>query len=215
MGIMPTEMELILEQTQQGVCHEVSVTPAKHGRMTKRYSSPRFIANCFNVGYLKMEVKRRSVKVKELQEICIIKAFQAIKSRKKNQKKKSHTAAKENQGKHKAKMGYVPVQAPPFAPKLKNPLTPKKDNPAKDAICHQCGYGTHICITTQGLRISRKLKPGALNLYVGDGHRAAVKAIGDYHLCLPSGLVSILHNCHYVSPPDNGRNSGMQHNDQS
>nr|GEW71663.1 putative reverse transcriptase domain-containing protein [Tanacetum cinerariifolium] len=33
------------------------VTPTKHGRMTKPYSSPRFIANCFNEGYLKMEVK--------------------------------------------------------------------------------------------------------------------------------------------------------------
>ncbi|GJR85528.1 hypothetical protein Tco_0209539 [Tanacetum coccineum] len=27
------------------------------GRMTKLYSSPRFIANCFNAGYLEMEVK--------------------------------------------------------------------------------------------------------------------------------------------------------------
>ncbi|GJW04199.1 zinc finger, CCHC-type containing protein [Tanacetum coccineum] len=165
----------------------------------------------------------------------------------KNQKKKSHKAAKGNQGKGKAKMGYAPVQAPPFAPKPKNPPTPKKDNPAKDAICHQCGEvghwrrncpiylselmkkkklsqgastsgiftielysfpstswvydtgcGTHICITTQGLRGSRKLKPGALSLYVGDGHRAAVEAIGDFHLCLPSGLVLILHNCHYA-----------------
>ncbi|GJX47541.1 retrotransposon protein, putative, ty1-copia subclass [Tanacetum coccineum] len=165
----------------------------------------------------------------------------------KNQKKKSHKAAKGNQGKGKAKMGYAPVQAPSFAPKPKNPPTPKKDNPAKDAICHQCGEvghwrrncpiylselmkkkklsqgastsgiftielysfpstswvydtgcGTHICITTQGLRGSRKLKPGALSLYVGDGHRAAVEAIGDYHLCLPSGLVLIMHNCHYA-----------------
>ncbi|GJY54479.1 retrotransposon protein, putative, ty1-copia subclass [Tanacetum coccineum] len=144
-------------------------------------------------------------------------------------------------------MGYAPVQAPPFAPKPKNPPTPKKDNPAKDAICHQCGEvghwrrncpiylaelmkkkklsqgastsgiftielysfpstswvydtgcGTHICITTQGLRGSRKLKPGALSLYVGDGHRAGVEAIGEFHLCLPSGLVLILHNCHYA-----------------
>ncbi|GKE19575.1 zinc finger, CCHC-type containing protein [Tanacetum coccineum] len=127
---------------------------------------------------------------------------------KKNQKKKSHKAAKGNQGKGKAKMGYALVPAPPFAPKPKNPPTPKKDNPAKDAICHQCGEvghwrrncpiylaelmkkkklskgastsgiftielysfpstswvydtgcGTHICITTQGLRASRKLKP--------------------------------------------------------
>ncbi|GKA20104.1 hypothetical protein Tco_0700093 [Tanacetum coccineum] len=54
----------------------------------------------------------------------------------KNQKKKSHKASKGNQGKGKAKMGYKPVPAPPFAPKPKNPPTPKMDNPAKDAICH-------------------------------------------------------------------------------
>ncbi|GJX21626.1 retrotransposon protein, putative, ty1-copia subclass [Tanacetum coccineum] len=126
-----------------------------------------------------------------------------------------------------------PKEAPPFDRKPKNPPTPKKDNPAKDAICHQCGEvghwrrncliyltelmkkkklsqgastsgiftielysfpstswvydtgcGTHICITTQGLKGSR--------------NRAAVEAIGDFHLCLPSGLVLILHNCHYA-----------------
>ncbi|GJS86735.1 retrotransposon protein, putative, ty1-copia subclass [Tanacetum coccineum] len=42
--------------------------------------------------------------------------------------------------------------------------------------------------STSGPRGSRKLKPGALSLYVGDGHRAAVEAIGEFHLCLPSGL---------------------------
>ncbi|GKA81505.1 hypothetical protein Tco_0788197, partial [Tanacetum coccineum] len=52
------------------------VTLTKRGRMTNPYAPPCFIANCFNAGYLKMEVKQRSVKVKELQEICIIKAFQ-------------------------------------------------------------------------------------------------------------------------------------------
>nr|GEX62680.1 reverse transcriptase domain-containing protein [Tanacetum cinerariifolium] len=56
-GIVPTEMELILEQTQQSISHEVSVTPTKPGRMTKPYSSHRFIANCFNAGNLKTEVK--------------------------------------------------------------------------------------------------------------------------------------------------------------
>ncbi|GJY73221.1 retrotransposon protein, putative, ty1-copia subclass [Tanacetum coccineum] len=98
-------------------------------------------------------------------------------------------------------MGYAPMPAPPFAPKHKNPPTPKKDNPVKDAICHQCGEvgcGTHICITTQGLRGSKKLKSGALSLYVGDSHRVAIEAIGDYHLCLPSGLVLILHNYHFA-----------------
>ncbi|GKE14993.1 zinc finger, CCHC-type containing protein [Tanacetum coccineum] len=124
-----------------------------------------------------------------------------------------------------------------------NPVanTPKKDNTAKDAICHQCGEADHwrrncpvylaellkkkklsqgastsgiftielysfpskswvydICITTQGLRGSRKLKPRALSLYVGDGHREAVEVIREFHLCFPSGLVLILHNCHYA-----------------
>ncbi|GJU25252.1 retrotransposon protein, putative, ty1-copia subclass [Tanacetum coccineum] len=36
------------------------------------------------------------------------------------------------------------------------------------------------------------------SLYVGDGHRAAVEAIGTYHLELPSGLVIVLNNCHYA-----------------
>ncbi|GJV75705.1 retrotransposon protein, putative, ty1-copia subclass [Tanacetum coccineum] len=143
-------------------------------------------------------------------------------------------------------MGYAPNNVP-FAPKPKTPPPPKKDNPAKDAICHQCGKighwrrnypvylaelmkkkklsqeastlgiftielysfyskswiydtgcGTHICITTQGLRGSKKLKPGSLSLYVGDGHRAAVEAIGTYHLELLSGLVIVLNNRHYA-----------------
>ncbi|GJV52541.1 retrotransposon protein, putative, ty1-copia subclass [Tanacetum coccineum] len=49
-----------------------------------------------------------------------------------------------------------------------------------------------------GLRGSKKLKPGALSLYVGDGHRAAVEATGTYHLELLGGLVIVLNNCHYA-----------------
>nr|GEW50217.1 zinc finger, CCHC-type [Tanacetum cinerariifolium] len=55
----------------------------------------------------------------------------------KNQKKKSYKAAKGNQEKRNVKMGYAPVHAPSFVPKPKNPPPPKKENPAKDAICHQ------------------------------------------------------------------------------
>nr|GEX06904.1 hypothetical protein [Tanacetum cinerariifolium] len=129
----------------------------------------------------------------------------------KNQKNKPHKAAKGGHGKGKGKMGYAPNNAP-FAPKPKTPPPHKKDNPAKDAICHQCelysfhskswiydtGCGTHICITTQALRGSKKLKPRALSLYMGDGHRAAVEVIGTYHLELLSGLVIVLNNCHYA-----------------
>nr|GEX29945.1 hypothetical protein [Tanacetum cinerariifolium] len=63
-----------------------------------------------------------------------------------------------------------------------------------DIIC-----GTYICNTTHGLRASRKLKPRALSLYVGNGQREAVEAIGAFYLCLPGGLEIVLNNCHYAS----------------
>ncbi|GJV53856.1 zinc finger, CCHC-type containing protein [Tanacetum coccineum] len=151
--------------------------------------------------------------------------------------KKDVTPAGKYRGKGKSKL--------PCAPKPKIPPPLKKDNPAKDAICHQCGEvgywirnclvylaetmmkkkqassastldifiielysfpnwvydigcGTHIYNTTQGLRGSKKPKSGALNLYVGNGHRAVVKAIGSFNLRLPNGLVIVLDNCHYA-----------------
>ncbi|GJZ37360.1 retrotransposon protein, putative, ty1-copia subclass [Tanacetum coccineum] len=58
--------------------------------------------------------------------------------------------------------------------------------------------GTHIRNTTQGLKGSRKLKPRALSLYVGNGQRTTIEATGSYHLSLPSGLVIVLNNCHYA-----------------
>ncbi|GJR47603.1 zinc finger, CCHC-type containing protein [Tanacetum coccineum] len=96
----------------------------------------------------------------------------------KNQKNKPHKAGRGSQGKGKNKMGYAHNNVP-FAPKPKTPPPPKKDNPAKDAG-------------------SKKLKLGALSLYVGDGHRATVEVIGTYHLELPSGLVIVLNNFHYA-----------------
>ncbi|GKA66407.1 zinc finger, CCHC-type containing protein, partial [Tanacetum coccineum] len=63
---------------------------------------------------------------------------------------------------------------------------------------YDTGCGTHICNTTKGFRRRRKLNPGALSLYMGNGQRAAVEAIGYYDLCFPSGLVIVLHNCHYA-----------------
>ncbi|GKA72461.1 zinc finger, CCHC-type containing protein [Tanacetum coccineum] len=124
----------------------------------------------------------------------------------KNQKNKPHKAAKRGHGKGKGKMGYAPNNAP-FAPKPKTPPPPKKDNPAKDAICHQCGEVGHwrrnCPVYLAELMKKKKLSQeastlGALSLYVGDGHRAAVEAIGTYHLELPSGLVIVLNNCHYA-----------------
>nr|GEV23121.1 retrotransposon protein, putative, Ty1-copia subclass [Tanacetum cinerariifolium] len=63
---------------------------------------------------------------------------------------------------------------------------------------YDTSYGTHICNTTQSLRASKKLKPGALRLYMGNGQREAVEVIGVFYLCLPSGLEIVLNNCHYA-----------------
>nr|GEW10683.1 retrotransposon protein, putative, Ty1-copia subclass [Tanacetum cinerariifolium] len=63
---------------------------------------------------------------------------------------------------------------------------------------YDTGCSTHICNTTHGLRASRKLKPGALSLYVGNGQREAVETIGVFYLCLPSALEIVLNNCHYA-----------------
>ncbi|GKC81896.1 hypothetical protein Tco_1137613 [Tanacetum coccineum] len=67
----------------RSILMDSKVTPTKHGRMTNPYSSPRFIANCFNAGYLKMEVKvpdssdevLKSKNFKEVSVTLILKVF--------------------------------------------------------------------------------------------------------------------------------------------
>nr|GFA07118.1 hypothetical protein [Tanacetum cinerariifolium] len=63
---------------------------------------------------------------------------------------------------------------------------------------YDTGCGTHICITKQGYREARKLKEGALYLYVDNGVRVQVEAIGCFDLVFPNGLVICLDNCHYA-----------------
>ncbi|GKB78782.1 retrotransposon protein, putative, ty1-copia subclass [Tanacetum coccineum] len=70
--------------------------------------------------------------------------------------------------------------------------------PNNNSWVYDTGCGTHICITKQGFRIERKLKQGALYLYVGNRVRAQVEAIGSFDLVLPNGLVICLDNCHYA-----------------
>ncbi|GKE30337.1 zinc finger, CCHC-type containing protein [Tanacetum coccineum] len=63
-------------------------------------------------------------------------AIRAGKVQKKHKNKKPQLAARgNNHGKGKSKLAYAPK------PKISPPL--KKDNPAKDAICHQCGDVGH------------------------------------------------------------------------
>nr|GFB03250.1 retrotransposon protein, putative, Ty1-copia subclass [Tanacetum cinerariifolium] len=63
---------------------------------------------------------------------------------------------------------------------------------------YDTGCGTHICNTLRGLRKSKKLKHGALSLYMGNGIRAAIEAIRSFDLNLPSGLIIVLDNYHFA-----------------
>nr|GEU51572.1 hypothetical protein [Tanacetum cinerariifolium] len=86
-----------------------------------------------------------------------------------------------NHRKGKNKQAYAPK---PKIPRYLAELMKKKKN-------------TLLELVVQGLRDSRKLKPRAISLYVGNGQREA-KAISAFYLCLPSGLEIVLNNCHYA-----------------
>nr|GEV30339.1 retrotransposon protein, putative, Ty1-copia subclass [Tanacetum cinerariifolium] len=77
-----------------------------------------------------------------------------------------------------------------IVPTIKEPISMYCDNSGAIAIAKDDG------VTKGGLWGSKKLKPGDFSLYVDDGHRAAIEAIGTYHLELPSGLVIVLNNGH-------------------
>ncbi|GJU38432.1 hypothetical protein Tco_1191389 [Tanacetum coccineum] len=89
-----------------------------------------------------------------------------------NDKKKPRGAKGKDKGKNKLS----------YAPKPKIPPPPKRYNLEKDS----------------GLRERRKLKHGALSLYMGNGMCATVRAIGSFDLILPSGLIIVLDNCHFA-----------------
>ena len=50
----------------------------------------------------------------------------------------------------------------------------------------------------QGLKNSRSLAKGKVDLQVGNGSRVAALVVGTYYLSLPLGLVLELDNCYYV-----------------
>nr|GEV36109.1 hypothetical protein [Tanacetum cinerariifolium] len=135
-------------------------------------------------------------------------------------------------GKGKNKLAY--------APKPKIPPPPKREDPAKDLVCHQCGdtchwktnypqylakllknkklsqgasdsgiftiklytfpnkswvydtgCATHICNTTHGLKGSRKLKPGALSLYVDNVYFSVVSLDGIFKIDLSDSYTNV------------------------
>ncbi|GJW39503.1 retrotransposon protein, putative, ty1-copia subclass, partial [Tanacetum coccineum] len=163
--------------------------------------------NMYNMGKtigeidaLHIEYENGLPKKAETPQVMMIKGGKIKKANKKLLKAKGKGKAN---GKGKDKQIYIP--------KPKNPKPSAKEHPAKDDTCHHCkevydtGCGIHICITKQGFRELRKLKQGALYLYVDNGVHAQVEAIGSYDLVLPNGFVICLDNCHYASSITRGK----------
>nr|GEW29104.1 retrotransposon protein, putative, Ty1-copia subclass [Tanacetum cinerariifolium] len=116
-------------------------------------------------------------------------AIRAGKVQKGNKQKKSHSQmAAKGQNHRKRKISKLMLPSPRF------PLHQKGKIPQRTLFVMSL-----LELVVQGLRASRKLKPGALSLYVGNGQREAVEAIGTFYLCLPSGLEIILNKFHYGS----------------
>ncbi|GKC16216.1 retrotransposon protein, putative, ty1-copia subclass [Tanacetum coccineum] len=92
--------------------------------------------------------------------------------------------------------------------KLHEKTMPKNNAPALHAIRAgkvQKGHWKRNCPQYLAVLLKRKtqlqellVQPGDLSLYMGNGQRKAVEAIGVFYLCLPSGLEIVLNNCHYA-----------------
>ncbi|GJR48024.1 hypothetical protein Tco_1316127 [Tanacetum coccineum] len=125
-----------------------------------------------------IEYEKGLPKKAETPQVMMIKSGKIQKANKKSLKAKGKGKAN---GKGKDKQVYIR--------KPRNPKPTAKEHTTKDDTCHHC---------KEGFREARKLKPGALYLYMGNGVHAQVKAIGSFDLVLPNGLVICLDNCHYA-----------------
>ncbi|GJQ97633.1 retrotransposon protein, putative, ty1-copia subclass [Tanacetum coccineum] len=143
----------------------------------------------------------------ETPQVMMIKSGKIQKFKKKSLKAKGKGKAN---GKGNDKQVYIP--------KPKNPKSSAKEHPTKDDTCHQCkevGHCKRNCpaylaelikkkkqvstaSSSDRFKGARKLKQGALYLYVGNGVRAQVEATGSFDLVLPNGLMICLDNCHYA-----------------
>nr|GEU44154.1 hypothetical protein [Tanacetum cinerariifolium] len=97
-----------------------------------------------------------------------------------------------------------------YAPKPKIPPLPKREDLAKDSVCHECGETGHWKrnfpqYLAELLNKKKNAASGAGGS--GNGQRKAVEAIGVFYLCLPSGLEIVLNSCHYASSITRGVSS--------
>ncbi|GKA07504.1 retrotransposon protein, putative, ty1-copia subclass [Tanacetum coccineum] len=109
----------------------------------------------------------------ETPQVMMIKGGKIQKAKKKSLKTKGKGKAND---KENDKQVYIP--------KPKNPKPSAKKRLTKDDTCHHC---------KEGFREARKLKQGALYLYVGNGVRAQVEAIRNF------GISVSKNNVHYFN----------------
>nr|GFD24584.1 hypothetical protein [Tanacetum cinerariifolium] len=130
---------------------------------------------------------------------------------KKPQPQKKELPAKEGQCHHCKEVGHWKRNCPIYLAELKKKKSGQMVASTslgmfmielyafpKNSWVYDTGCGTHIYKTKQGFRGARKLKRGSLYLYVGNGMRAEVEAIGSFDLHLPNGLIIVLDNCYYA-----------------
>ncbi|GJY47843.1 retrotransposon protein, putative, ty1-copia subclass [Tanacetum coccineum] len=142
-------------------------------RFVRNYNMHKMGKTIGEIHAMLIEYEKGLPKKAETLQVIMIKNGKIQKANKKSLKAKGKNKV---EGKGKDKKVYIPK---PTA----------LERPAKDDSCHHC---------KEGLKIERKLKQGALYLYVGNGVREQVEAIGSYDLVLPNGLVVCLDNCHYA-----------------
>jgi hypothetical protein len=56
----------------------------------------------------------------------------------------------------------------------------------------------HTCKSFQGLRKTRRIARGELDIHIGSGAKVTAIEVSTYHLSLPSGLVLELYNCYCI-----------------
>ncbi|GKD28195.1 retrotransposon protein, putative, ty1-copia subclass, partial [Tanacetum coccineum] len=115
-------------------------------------------------------------------------AIRASKVQKKNNKNKKPQLTSRGNNQGKGSLSLLMLLSPRF------PLHQRKKIHLKTQTR---SYLKELVL--QGLRGSRKLKAGALSLYMCNGQHEAVEDIRSYHLCFPSGSVSRLYDDGFIS----------------
>ncbi|GJR42599.1 retrotransposon protein, putative, ty1-copia subclass [Tanacetum coccineum] len=139
----------------------------------------------------------------KIPQVMMIKSGKIQKANKKSLKVKGKGKAN---SKRKDKQVYIPK------PSAKE--HPAKDNAIATHFCQRGGWSLegkgncHVYLAellkkkkqvgSASSSEARKLKQGALYLYLGNGVCAQVEAIRSFDLVLPNGLVICLDNCHYA-----------------